>query len=90
MTEPPPPLSDRFLRAVALASEIHGAQRRLGTEIPDQVWYYTELLRIFATHREGPLLEDLRRAVAELAELMAADPSTVATTDHGLRPPVAR
>jgi CYTH domain-containing protein len=32
--EPPPRLTDRFLDAVALASEIHGDQRRLGTRIP--------------------------------------------------------
>jgi (p)ppGpp synthase/HD superfamily hydrolase len=30
----PPPLTDRFLAAVALACETHGDQRRLGTEIP--------------------------------------------------------
>jgi HD domain len=30
----PPELTDRFLAAVALAQEIHGRQRRTGTEIP--------------------------------------------------------
>jgi hypothetical protein len=40
-----------------------------------QLWYYAELLRFFAERREGPLVEDLRRAVAELADLAAADPA---------------
>jgi (p)ppGpp synthase/HD superfamily hydrolase len=34
MPEAPPPLTDRFLAAVAFAVEAHGAQRRKGTEIP--------------------------------------------------------
>jgi hypothetical protein len=38
----------------------------------DQLWYYTELLRLFGERRPGPLVEDLRRAVAELAELITA------------------
>ena len=31
---PPPTLTDRFLKSVALAQEVHGHQRRTGTEIP--------------------------------------------------------
>ena len=34
MHDTPPALTDRFRQAVALAQEIHGAQRRSGTEIP--------------------------------------------------------
>ena len=34
MQGPPPPLTERFLDAVALAQEIHGRVRRSGTEIP--------------------------------------------------------
>jgi (p)ppGpp synthase/HD superfamily hydrolase len=33
-TEAPPPLTERFEAALALANEIHGDKRRLGTEIP--------------------------------------------------------
>ena len=33
-TEQPPALTERFRRAVEVASEIHGAQRRAGTQIP--------------------------------------------------------
>ena len=38
---------------------------------PDQLWYYGELIRIFEARRPGPLTEDLRRAVDELAALVA-------------------
>ena len=34
MKPPLPTLTDRFLAAVALAQEVHGGQRRTGTEIP--------------------------------------------------------
>jgi (p)ppGpp synthase/HD superfamily hydrolase len=44
-----PPLSERFLRAVALAQEVHGGQRRKGTEIP----YVAHLLVV-----TGLVLED--------------------------------
>jgi hypothetical protein len=30
----PPMLTNRFLAAIALATEIHGHERRMGTEIP--------------------------------------------------------
>jgi (p)ppGpp synthase/HD superfamily hydrolase len=46
---PPPPLTDRFQAAVALANGIHGEQRRLGTEIP----YLAHLLVV-----TGLVLED--------------------------------
>lgn len=48
-TEAPPPLTSRFLAAVALASEIHDGQRRMGTEIP----YMAHLLIV-----TGLVLED--------------------------------
>ena len=34
METAPPALTERFLAAVALAQEVHGEQRRTGTEIP--------------------------------------------------------
>ena len=34
MTDPPPQLTDRFLAGVALTAEVHGRQRRTGTQIP--------------------------------------------------------
>ena len=40
--------------------------------IDDQLCYYRALLAFFATRHAGPLVEDLRRAVAELEELKAA------------------
>jgi (p)ppGpp synthase/HD superfamily hydrolase len=45
----PPPLTDRFLAAVALASEVHGEQRRKGTEVA----YLAHLLVV-----TGLVLED--------------------------------
>ena len=45
----------------------------------DQLWYYGELLRFFEERRPGPLVEDLRRAVDELADLVAADAETLNT-----------
>jgi hypothetical protein len=39
-----------------------------------QLWYCRALLEFFGTRRPGPLVEDLRRAVAELEELGAAHP----------------
>ena len=37
----------------------------------DQLGYYTRMLELFAARREGPLVEDLHRAVGELAELIS-------------------
>jgi (p)ppGpp synthase/HD superfamily hydrolase len=48
-SEPPPRLTDRFLTALALAIEIHGDRRRLGTRIP----YVAHLLVV-----TGLVLED--------------------------------
>jgi (p)ppGpp synthase/HD superfamily hydrolase len=74
---------DAVLR-VALADKVHNARSivrdyreegqdlwvRFGQRTPeDQLRYYHGLLEVFSKRREGPLVEDLRRAVAELAEL---------------------
>jgi uncharacterized membrane protein YhiD involved in acid resistance len=40
----------------------------------DQLWYSTELERFFSARPAGPLVEDLRRVVVELAQLISADP----------------
>lgn len=48
-TQPPPRITDRFFAAGALANEIHGGTRRLGTQIP-----YSAHLLIVA----GLVLED--------------------------------
>jgi len=49
MEAAPPALTERFLAAVALAQEVHGHQRRTGTEIP----YMAHLLVV-----TGLVLED--------------------------------
>jgi HD domain len=49
MASTPPPLTERFLAAVALAADVHGRQRRAGTEIP----YLAHLLVV-----TGLVLED--------------------------------
>jgi (p)ppGpp synthase/HD superfamily hydrolase len=38
----------------------------------DQLWYYEELLGYFTRRRDGPLVEDLREAVGDLADLLAS------------------
>jgi (p)ppGpp synthase/HD superfamily hydrolase len=39
----------------------------------DQLSYYSRLLALFSAKQEGPLVEDLRRAAAELTALMSND-----------------
>lgn len=39
----------------------------------DQLWYYESLLSFFASARPGPLTDDLRQSVNELAALIARD-----------------
>jgi len=74
---------DRVLR-VALADKVHNARsivrdyraegealwaRFTNKTIDDQLWYYQALLDFFSTRQRGPLVEDLRHALAELDEL---------------------
>jgi (p)ppGpp synthase/HD superfamily hydrolase len=78
---------DGILR-VALADKVHNARsivrdyrdegdalwQRFGERTAhDQLWYYGRLLAFFEQRRPGPLTEDLRRAVTELALLNASD-----------------
>lgn len=81
-------VTDEGVLRVSLADKVHNARsivrdyrtegprlwERFSTRsAPDQLWYYGELLRSFEDRRPGPLAEDLRRAVEELAALVARD-----------------
>jgi len=83
-----PAVSDDAILRVALADKVHSARsivrdyREEGRALwerftqktaRDQLWYYGGLLAFFERRRPGPLTEDLRRAVAELAWLVASD-----------------
>jgi hypothetical protein len=76
---------DAVLR-VALADKVHNARaivrgyRQEGDALwehfaertaQDQLWYDAQLLELFERRHPGPLTEDLRRAVEELAALVA-------------------
>jgi (p)ppGpp synthase/HD superfamily hydrolase len=79
---------DEAVLRVALADKVHNARsivrdyraeghllwERFDPRTPEgQLWYYTRLLDFFEQRADGPLVEDLRRAVDELSELMATD-----------------
>jgi hypothetical protein len=83
-----PQVGDDAVLRVALADKVHNARsivrdyREEGHALWDrftqktareQLWYYGGLLAYFRARRPGPLTEDLRRAVAELAWLVAQD-----------------
>jgi (p)ppGpp synthase/HD superfamily hydrolase len=83
-----PAVNDDAVLRVALADKVHNARsivRDYRTEGPalwerftnktvdDQLWYYGRLLAFFAERRPGPLVDDLRHAIDELAELVATD-----------------
>jgi hypothetical protein len=83
-----PEVTDDAVLRVALADKVHNARsivrdyRQEGHRLWDrftqktareQLWYYGGLLAFFAQRRPGPLTEDLRRAVGELAWLVARD-----------------
>jgi (p)ppGpp synthase/HD superfamily hydrolase len=83
---------------VALADKVHNArsivrdyraeghilwERLTNKTVDDQLWYYRALLEFFSTRRPGPLVEDLRRALAELEDLAAHD-----TAAAGPHPPI--
>jgi (p)ppGpp synthase/HD superfamily hydrolase len=69
---------------VALADKVHNArsivreyreegaalwERFGGKTVDDQIWYYRALLEFFEKCHPGPLVEDLRRALAEIEAL---------------------
>lgn len=79
-------VTDQGMLRVCLADKVHNARsivrdyRESGNALwerftqktsRDQLWYYGGLLEFFVHHRPGPLTEDLTRAVAELAWLVA-------------------
>lgn len=88
-----PHVADEATLRVALADKVHNARsivrdyRAEGTALwerftnktlADQLWYYRALLEFFEARRPGPLVEDLRRALAEIEDLAARDPKTAA------------
>ncbi len=83
-----PGVSDDAILRVALADKVHNArsivrdyreeghalwERFTQKTARDQLWYYDGLLAFFERRRPGPLTQDLRRAVGELAWLVALD-----------------
>jgi len=83
-----PEVSDGAILRVALADKVHSArsivrdyreeghalrERFTHKTARDQLWYYGGLLTFFEHRRPGPLTQDLRRAVGELAWLVASD-----------------
>jgi HD domain-containing protein len=84
-----PSVTDEAVLRVVLADKVHNArsivriyrneghalwERFTNKTADEQLWYYGELLAFFSARHSGPLVEDLRRAVEELTELVVADP----------------
>jgi (p)ppGpp synthase/HD superfamily hydrolase len=97
-----PEVTDEGTLRVALADKVHNArsivrdyraeghelwERFTNKTIDDQLWYYRGLLRFFSARHPGPLVEDLRHALAELEDLAAHDDQRSAPTT---RPPPAQ
>jgi hypothetical protein len=83
-----PRVTDDGALRVALADKVHNArsivrdyredghalwERFTPRTAREQLWYYGGLLAFFEHRRPGPLTEDLRRAMSELAWLVARD-----------------
>lgn len=77
-------VTDQAVLRVVLADKVHNArsivrdfriegdalwERFANRTAADQLWYYDELLRLLGERVDGPLVADLRRAVAELRTL---------------------
>jgi (p)ppGpp synthase/HD superfamily hydrolase len=90
-----PDVTDEATLRVALADKVHNARsivrdyraeghalwdRFPNKTVDDELWYCRALLEFFGARHAGPLVEDLRHALAELEELAAAD--TMATEPH--------
>lgn len=88
-----PDVADEGALRVSLADKVHNArsivrdyraeghalwERFANKTVDDQLWYYRALVAFFSARQDGPLVEDLRRALAELEELVAADTATPA------------
>jgi (p)ppGpp synthase/HD superfamily hydrolase len=93
-------IEDDAILRVALADKVHNARsivrdyRQEGQALWDrfpqrsareQLWYYSGLVEFFARRRPGPLTEDLRRAVGELACLVAPDEAEHRLTSQAAR-----
>lgn len=91
-----PEVTDNAVLRVALADKVHNARwlvrdyrdegprlwDRFANKTPrEQLWYYDGLVDFFGNHRPGPLAEDLRRAVDELATLVGHDEAQHATDE---------
>jgi (p)ppGpp synthase/HD superfamily hydrolase len=89
-----PEVADDAVLRVALADKVHNArslvrdyreegprlwERFTNKTAREQLWYYDRLLEFFQNHRPGPVTEDLRRAVDELAALIGHDEAQHAT-----------
>jgi (p)ppGpp synthase/HD superfamily hydrolase len=83
-----PAVEDDAILRVALADKVHNArsivrdyreegqalwERFTQKSAREQLWYYSGLLDFFNRRRPGPLTEDLRCEVGELAWLVARD-----------------
>jgi (p)ppGpp synthase/HD superfamily hydrolase len=83
-----PDVTDDATLRVALADKVHNARsivreyradghalwdRFTNKTIDDQLWYYRALLEFFSASHPGPLVEDLRGALADLEDLAAHD-----------------
>jgi (p)ppGpp synthase/HD superfamily hydrolase len=90
-----PEVDDDAVLRVALADKVHNIrsivrdyrgeghalwERFSQKTVHEQLWYYQGLLDFFAVRRPGPLTDDLRLGIAELAALAAHD--LVAATEH--------
>lgn len=101
-----PNVTDEGVLRVVLADKVHNARsivriyrdeghalwdRFTNKTADDQLWYYGELLAFFGERHGGPLVEDLERAVAELRELVVADPESgeIAVLGRGEARPAA-
>jgi (p)ppGpp synthase/HD superfamily hydrolase len=69
---PPPQLTDRFFAAAALANEVHGHHRRLGTQVP-----YAAHLMIVA----GLVLEDGGDETQAIAASVGEDVAQLVVTE---------
>jgi (p)ppGpp synthase/HD superfamily hydrolase len=91
-----PEVTDDAVLRVALADKVHNVrslvrdyreegprlwERFTNKTAREQLWYYDGLVEFFRNQRPGPLAEDLRRAVDELATLIGHDEAQHATDD---------
>jgi (p)ppGpp synthase/HD superfamily hydrolase len=81
---PPPILTERFFAAAALANEVHGGHRRLGTQVP----YAAHLLIVTGLVLEDgggrPMLERIRHAFGrDVAAIVEACSDSLDGDDSG-------